>query len=150
MRNKGKGGGGGERWVDHQATGKIAGKVQRLATSLVLSNRKYFSAAGWRAREEGGEAGESGRWVLGSPAVLSEWLRLGGPLKSQCLVRVTSSGSRVESGWAGGSLETGNPPGSHCIHPGQSQGALNLGAEAGSVGRSGQAGGAEETDGTVS
>lgn len=73
---------GRERWVDHQATGKIAGKVQRLKTSHVLSNGKYFSAACWRAREEGGEAGESGSWVLGSPGVLSEWPGLAGPLKS--------------------------------------------------------------------
>ena len=58
---------GRARCVDHQATGRIAGKVQRLKTSCVLSNGTYFSAACWRAREEGGEAGESGSWVLGSP-----------------------------------------------------------------------------------
>lgn len=115
--------------------------------SLVLSNRKYFSAAGWRAREEGGEAGESGRWVLGSPGVLSEWLRLRGPLESQCLVRVTSlwlqGGKRMGRGQSGDRKSSRKPL--HSSWPESGSPELG-GAEAGSVGRSGQAGGVEETE----
>lgn len=95
----------------------------------MLSNRKYFSAAGWRAREEGGEAGELGRWVLGSPAVLSEWPRLGGPLKSQCLVTVTSlwlqGGKQMGRGQSGDRKSSRKPL--HSSWP--ESGSLELGGQ---------------------
>ena len=60
---------------------RACAKYKGLKHHGVLSNYKYFSTTGWRAREEGCEAGESGSWVLG-PGVLFECLGLGEPLKA--------------------------------------------------------------------
>lgn len=49
-------------------------KYKGLKRHGVLSNYRYVSTTGWRAREEGREAGESGSWVLGSLGYyLSVW-----------------------------------------------------------------------------
>lgn len=71
----------GEGWEMIRPQERACAKYKGLKHHGVLSNYKYFSTTGWRAREEGREAGESGSWVLGSLGYYLE-LGLGEPLKA--------------------------------------------------------------------